>query len=76
MNFTCFFFFKVAIRKIYLFIYLFIFIYYLFRVTPTAYGSSQARGQIRAAAYVTATAMQDQSCVCDLNRSLQQCWIL
>ena len=37
---------KVLFCFIYLFVYLFI---YLFRAGPTAYGSSQARGQIRAA---------------------------
>ena len=39
----------------------FIFCFCLFRATPTAYGSSQARGQTGAAAsvYTTATAMPD-----------------
>ena len=46
----------------------------LFRATPVAYGSSQDRGQI--GAYVTATAMQDLSLICDLYHSLQQCQIL
>ena len=47
-------------------------------VTPWAYGSSQARDCIGAAAeaYATAIAMLDLSHICDLFRSLQQCWIL
>ena len=46
--------------------------------TPTAYGSSQARGQIGAAveANTTATAIQDPSRICDLYCSLWQCQIL
>ena len=45
---------------------------------PTASGSSQAGGQFGAVAlaYTTATAMWDLSLICDLNRSLWQCWIL
>ena len=45
-----------------------------FRAAPVAYGSSQARGQIRAvaAAYATATAMPDPGCVCDLHHSSWQ----
>ena len=45
---------------------------------PVAYGSSQARGRIRAAAgaYTTATATPDPRYICDLRYSLQQCWIL
>ena len=46
--------------------------------TPAAYGSFQARGWIRAAAetYNTAVAMLDQTCICDLYDSLQQCqWL-
>ena len=42
--------------------------------TPAAYESSQARGQMGAAA--TATATPDLSCICDLCRSLQQHRIL
>ena len=43
-----------------------------------AYGNSQARSRIGAAAeaYATATAMPDPSRICDLHRSLWQCWIL
>ena len=39
-----------------------------FMTTPAGYGSSQARGQIRAAsqAYTTATAIPDPSCICNL----------
>ena len=43
-----------------------------------AYGSSQAMGQIGAAAvaYTTATETPDMSHICDLSNSLWQCWIL
>ena len=53
---------------------LFIFHLYFFRATPTAYGSSQARDQIRAAgtAYTTAIATQDPNHICDLHHSSQQ----
>ena len=46
--------------------------------TPSAYGSSWARGQIGAAAkaYATATATPDLSCICDLHHSLWQHQIL
>ena len=37
----------------------------LFRAAPTAYGCSQARGQIGA----TTTAMPDLSCICSLHHS-------
>ena len=47
---------------LYLFIYLFIYLL-LFRATPVAYRSSQARGQIGAAAV-------------NLYHSSPQCWIL
>ena len=45
--------------------------------TPVAYGSSQARGWIRATAlaYTTATATRDLSCVCDLQHSSRKHWI-
>ena len=43
------------------------FFFFLFRAAPMAYGSSQARGKIRAVA--TATAMTDPSHVCDLCHS-------
>ena len=50
----------------------------LFRATPVAYGSSQARGPTGDAqlpAYATATAMQDSSHICDLHCSSWQCGI-
>ena len=40
----------------------FFFNFFLFRAAPAAYGSSQARDGIRAAA-VTARATPDQSCI-------------
>ena len=50
---------------------------FFFRATPAAYGNSQARGQIRAAAaYTTATAKPDLSHTCDLYHRLWQHWIL
>ena len=43
-----------------------------FRAAPAAYGSSQARGRIRAVpAYTTATAMRDPSLDCTLHHSSQ-----
>ena len=50
----------------------------LLQATPEAYGSSQARGRIGAAAagYTTATATQDLSLICDLHHSSWQCCIL
>ena len=50
----------------------------LFRAAPAAYGSSQARGLIGAAAagLATATAMPDLGHVCDLCQSSRQCQIL
>ena len=58
-------------------IYTLEFFFFLFRATGAAYGSSQARGQIRGAAatYTTATAMLDPSHICNLCRRLQQCQI-
>ena len=55
-------------------IWLFILIF-IFMAAPAAYGSTQARGQIGAAAgaYTTATATLDLSHICDLCPSLQQC---
>ena len=49
---------------------IFLFVCLLFRATPAAYGSFQARGRIGAAA------MQDPSHICNLHHSLWQCWIL
>ena len=45
--------------------------------TPTAYGSSQAWGRIRATAagLTTATATRDPSHFCNLHCSSPQCWI-
>ena len=50
----------------------------LFRDSPMAYGSSQARGQIGTGATVhtTAIATPDLSCICDLCHNFRQCWIL
>ena len=55
-----------------------VFFFFLFMATPVAYGSSQARGQIRAAAevYITAMPTLDPSCICSLLHSLWQCQIL
>ena len=56
----------------------FFFFFCFFRATPAAYGSSQARGQIRATAATcaTATATQDLGHICDLYHSPQQHRIL
>ena len=56
-----------------LFLLLFCFVF-LFRATPVAHGSFQARGQIGAATY--ATALPDPSHICKLCCSLPQCQIL
>ena len=63
---------RVAVYFIYLFIY------FLFRPAPAAYGNSQARGPIGAAAasQARATAKWDLSRVCDLHHSSWQRWIL
>ena len=42
---------------------------FLFRAIPVAYWSSQARCQIPAAAYTTATETQDPSCICHPHHS-------
>ena len=57
---------------------LFFFFSSLFRAAPTAYGGSQARGEVGAIAlaYATATAMPDPRCICDLHHSSRPCWIL
>ena len=53
---------------------------FFFRAAPVAYGGSQARGPIRAAAaslaYTTGTATPDPSRVCNLYHSSKQCQIL
>ena len=53
------------------------FFFCLFRATPMAYRSSQARAWIGAVplAYTTATATPNQSCICDLHHSSWQCCI-
>ena len=52
--------------------------FYLFRATPAAYGSSQARGRIGAAAAGLhhSHSNNGSSCLCDLCYSSQQCQIL
>ena len=59
------------------FFFFFFFFFAFFRTAPAAYGSSQARGRIRAAAatYATATAMQNPSLMCNLHHSSPQCQI-
>ena len=52
----------------------FIYLFFFFRAIPAACESSQARGQVRAAA-ATATAMSGPSRICDVHSSWQ-CWIL
>ena len=53
-------------------VFLFFFFFFM------AYGNSQARGLIGAAAagYATATALPDRSPTCDLHHSSRQCQIL
>ena len=53
-------------------------LFFLFLATPMAYGSSRARGQIRAAAeaYTTAMATTDPNHISDLHHSLQHHQIL
>ena len=56
-----------------------LFCFCLLRVAPLVYGSSLAKGEIRAAvvlACATATPTQDLSCICNLHQSSQQCQIL
>ena len=48
----------------------------LFRAALGAYGGSQARGQIRAAAVTTITGTPDPSCIFELHHSSWQHWIL
>ena len=54
------------------------FLSFVFLGPPAAYGGTQARGPIRAAAaaYTTATAARDWSRVFNLHHSSQQHWIL
>ena len=52
--------------------------FFLFRAAPVAYGSSQVgvELELQLLAYATATAMPEQSLVCNLHLSSWQCWIL
>ena len=54
------------------------FFFSLFMAAPAAYASSQARGQIGAAAeaYATAIATLDTRRICNSHHSLRQCQIL
>ena len=56
-----------------IYLYFLFFVFCLFRAKPMAYGGSQARSQIRAAA---ATAMRDPGCIFDLHHSSWQHQIL
>ena len=59
------------------FTFFFFLFFCLFRAAPAAYGSSQVRGQIgAAAASATATGTQDWNRVCNLYHSSRQHWIL
>jgi len=51
---------------------------FLFMATPSAYGSSQATGQVgtQLPAYTIATAKPDLGHIYNLSHSLWQCWIL
>ena len=53
------------------------YIHFLFRATPTVYGSSQTRikSELQLPACTTTTATPDLSCVCNLNHSSWQHWI-
>ena len=55
-------------KYIHIYIYIYIYFFFFFRVAPLAYGSFQARGQIRAAA----TATWDPTCICNLHHSSWQ----
>ena len=52
--------------------------FFLFRAAPTAYGGSQARGQIRATAAGLCHSHRNvgSHCICDLHHSSWQRWIL
>ena len=54
----------------------FFFFFLSFTATPGAYGNSQARDRIRAAAAGLRHSNSDPSCICDLCLSLEQPWIL
>ena len=53
-------------------------IFFLFMVTPAAYGSSQAKVELelKLPAYTTATATLDPSHIFELYHSFRQRWIL
>ena len=57
---------------------LILFYFCLFRASPTAYGSSQAKGLIRAEAADLCHSHSNTglSCICALHHSSRQCWIL
>ena len=61
----------------YVFFFIFFAFFFFFRATPTAYGSSQAKGRIGAVAASLhhSTTMWDPSHICDLHHSSQQCRI-
>ena len=65
-------------KKIFPVFQIFFFLLFL-KTAHVAYGSSQARDQIKSelqqSAYATARATQDPSCVCDLCHSSGQCQI-
>ena len=61
---------------IYLFNYFFIFYFNLFRAAPASYGSSQARGRIRAVAAACTTATPGGSCISDVHHSSPKCRII
>ena len=54
------------------------FCFCLFRAASLAYEVPRlgAESELQLLAYITATATQDPSCVCDLHHSPRQCWIL
>ena len=56
----------------------FLLYFFLFKATPVAYGSSQARGrmELQLQVYTTAAAIKDLNCIYDLGCSLWQHWIL
>ena len=67
-----------AVKALHFFIFFLLFFFCLFRVTPKAYRSSQARvkKELQLLAYTTAPAMPDPNCPFDLYHSSWQRWIL
>ena len=64
--------------KLWFYLFIFIFNFWLFRATPMAYGSSQARGEklkLQLLGYTTATGTRDSSRVPNLHHSSWQCQI-